>query len=414
MKLEELKTVDQLEQFLSGTQDVAFTIHDDKDARYRWIQGELARFQYLLISRQHKGVVLRYLIKVSGYSRQQLTRLVAQYRRSGVLQRRQRTLSGFAKKYTAADISLLAKMDERHDSPCGPAVKKLCERAFRIFGQEEYASLASISVSHLYNLRKSRTYIRQRQHFTKTRSKPSSIGERRKPRPNGRPGYIRIDTVHQGDLDKRKGVYHINAVDEVTQYEVICSVEKISEIFLIPALEQMLNDFPFILLGFHSDNGSEYINKRVAKLLEKLRIDFTKSRSRHSNDNALAESKNGAVVRKLFGYGHIPQHWATRINAFNQKHLTSYLNFHRPCFFPETKTDSKGKERKIYRYENMMTPYEKLKSLSDAKNYLKPGVSFETLDKAAHEISDNEAADRLQKARQELFEAIHGQTSKLG
>jgi transposase InsO family protein len=236
-------------------------------------------------------------------------------------------------------------MDERHDTPCGTAIKKLCERACEVFGQTEYTSLASISVSHLYNLRKSTAYVRQRRHFEKTQPKPSKIGERRKPQPNGQPGYIRIDTVHQGDLDKQKGVYHINAVDEVTQFEVVCTVEKISEIYLIPALDQLLETFPFTILGFHSDNGSEYINKRVAELLEKLRIEFTKSRSRHSNDNALAESKNGAVVRKLFGYSHIPQRWAPLINDFNQQHLNPYLNFHRPCFFPETQTDDKGKQR---------------------------------------------------------------------
>jgi len=329
-------------------------------------------------------------------SRQQLTRLIAQYRKTGLLRRRQRTVAGFTQKYTSKDIRLLAAMDERHDTPCGPAVKKLCERACEVFGQTEYTALASISVSHLYNLRKSTPYTRQRRHFEKTRLQPSKIGERRKPQPNGQPGYIRIDTVHQGDLDKQKGVYHINAVDEVTQFEVVCTVEKISERYLMPALERLLEGFPFTVLNFHSDNGSEYINKRVAELLEKLRIEFTKSRSRHSNDNALAESKNGAVVRKLYGYSHIPQRWAPLMNTFNQQHLNPYINYHRPCFFPETCTDDKGKERKIYRYENMLTPYDKLKSLPNAKAYLKPGLSFEILDKLAHQISDNQAADQLQ------------------
>jgi transposase InsO family protein len=173
--------------------------------------------------------------------------------------------------------------------------------------------------------------------------------------------------VHQGDLDRRKGVYHINSIDEVTQFEVVCTVEKISERYLIPALEQLLEDFPFQVLGFHSDNGSEYINKIVAELLEKLRIEFTKSRSRHSNDNALAEGKNGAVVRKLFGHTHIPQRWAPLINDFNQQYLNSYINYHRPCFFSETLTDHKGKQRKVYRYENMMTPYDKLKVTAHCK-----------------------------------------------
>jgi len=109
----------------------------------------------------------------------------------------------------------------------------------------EYTALASISVSHLYNLRKSTSYTRHRRHFEKTQPKPSKIGERRKPQPNGKPGYIRIDTVHQGDLDKQKGVYHINAVDEVTQFEVMFTVEKISERYLIAALDQLLETFPF-------------------------------------------------------------------------------------------------------------------------------------------------------------------------
>jgi len=304
-------------------------------------------------------------------------------------------------------------MDERHETPCGPVLKKLCERACEVHGETHYAALAGISVSHLYNLRKSKVYTRKRRHFEKTRPKSSKIGERRKPQPNGRPGFIRIDTVHQGDLDCQKGVYHINAVDEVTQFEVVYAVEKISERYLMPVLEQILEAFPFVVLGFHSDNGSEYINKRVAKLLEKLRIEFTKSRSRHSNDNALVEGKNAAVVRKLFGYGHIPQRWASLINDFNNTHLNPYINFHRPCFFPKIRTDEKGKERKTYPYQNLMTPYDKLRSLPNAKDHLKPGLTFDILDQRAAQVSDNQAADRLQKARQELFTTIHGQTLKM-
>lgn len=159
-------------------------------------------------------------------------------------------------------------------------------------------TLAELSISHLYNLRDSERYKKQRRSITKTRSRQAPIGERRKPYPEGKPGYIRIDTVHQGDLDKVKGIYHINAVDEVTQFEIVCSVEKISEQYLMPVLEQMLASFPFTVLGFHSDNGSEYINQRVSKLLQKLFIEFTRSRSRHSNDNALAESKNSTVSRE--------------------------------------------------------------------------------------------------------------------
>ena len=151
--------------------------------------------------------------------------------------------------------------------------------------------------------------------------------------------------------------------------------------------------FPLIIKGFHSDNGSEYINKHVCKLLTKLEIELTKSRSRHSNDNALAESKNASIVRKQFGYTHIPQKWAPLINTFNLKYLYPYINYHRPCSFPEVTTDDKGKQRKTYPYKSMMTPYEKLKSLSNAKTYLKADFHFEILDEQAMEMTDNACAE---------------------
>ena len=299
-------------------------------------------------------------------------------------------------------------MDKLHDTLCGRKVKKLCERACTLFGQSEYIALATISVSHLYNLRRSASYQRLRRHLEKTQSKTSRIGERRKPRHKGKPGFIRIYTVHKGDQDKVKGVYHVDAVAEVVQFEMTCSVEKISERYLVPALMQLLEDYPVKIRGFHSDNGSEYINHTVAKLLDKMRIEFTNSRSRQSNDNALVESKSASAIRKEFGHEHIQQRWAPLLNDFHRQHLNPYLNFHRPCLFPESHTDAKGKERKTYTYANLMPPYERLKSPPRAKQHLKPGVSFATLDRMASEISNNQTAEQLEKARQKLFKTIHG------
>jgi transposase InsO family protein len=409
MKIENLDTIEALEEFLLGNQLVAFSVLGKKTERYSFIRKTLVKFDYITLPRKDKGIVIRYLIKMTEYSRQQLTRLIKQYAKTGKINWTPCRSNGFTKKYTDNDIVLLAKTDELHDTPCGHAVKRLCERAHDVFDDKAYRRLTEISVSHLYNLRDSRRYKRQRRTFTKTKSKQIAIGERRKPYPEGKPGYIRIDTVHQGDQDKVKGVYHINAVDEVTQFEIVCSVEKISEQYLMPALEQMLESFPFAILGFHSDNGSEYINQRVANLLQKLFIEFTKSRSRHSNDNALAESKNASVVRKIFGYTHIPQKWAPEINKFNRAYLNPYLNYHRPCFFPETTINAKGKQQKTYPYRNMMTPFERLKSLPDVEQYLKPEITLEVLDEYALRMSDNEAADRLQKARQQLFGLIFKQ-----
>jgi len=232
MNEEGIRTIEQVRQFLEGTADVEFAI-GTKAKRYEWIEKTLIRFRYLELCKREKGLLLRYLRKVSGYSRVQVKRFVRQYFETGHVRRRKPKKRGFIRKYTDGDIRLLAQTDELHGTLSGHATKKLCERACEIFGEVGYQRLADISVAHLYNLRHSGTYRRVRTHFTKTSPKPSIIGERRKPTPNGKPGYVRVDTVHQGDLDGIKGVYHINAVDEVTQFEIVCSVEKISENFLV-------------------------------------------------------------------------------------------------------------------------------------------------------------------------------------
>lgn len=408
MKLDNLKTIDQMKTFLAGSQAIAFAVATSKSERYQFVEKLLKSFTYQRLKRQDKGVMIQFLIKVTGYSRQQLTRMIQRYVKLGELQCHQRTVNGFRRTYTAHDIQLLAELDQRHDTPNGFMVKKLCERAYHEFKDLDYDRLSKISVSHIYNLRKSSAYKNLRCHYEKTKSpKGIHIGERRKPFADGKPGYIRIDTVHQGDLDGRKGVYHINAVDEVTQFEIVVTVEKISELYLIPALEALLEAFPFTIINFHSDNGSEYINKMVAKLLNKLRIEMTKSRPRNSNDNALAEGKNAAVVRKTFGYSHIPQWHADEINEFNKIALNPYINYHRPCLYPTTILDSKGKQKKKYYYRDMMTPYEKLKSIPNAVQYLKKNTSFEILDDIAMAMTDNQAADHLQQQRKLLFNQIH-------
>jgi transposase InsO family protein len=401
----QIETLEQVRDFLRGAEAMKMAICSKSEC-YDWVRGTLVRFGYLALRKDDRGMLLRYLRQVSGYSRAQVNRLVKQYKETGEIERRYCTTNGFSRRYRVEDIRLLAQLDELHGTLSGPAAKKLCERAYRIYGLAEYESLSAISVSHLYNLRHSAVYRRGRRHFEKTRPVVSKIGERRKPNPHGKPGYLRIDTVHQGDLDTQKGVYHINVVDEITQFEVVGSVEGISERHLIPLLQLLLEQFPFVVLGFHSDNGSEYVNHRVAKLLNKLLIEFTKSRPRSSNDNALVECKNGAIVRKHFGYSHIPQKHAPKINRFCRNYLNPYVNFHRPCFFPETFTDKKGKQRKRYPYDKMMTPYEKLKSLPDAETYLKEGITFKQLDDFADSISDNEAARQLNQARNRLFRTI--------
>lgn len=406
MNDEQLSTLAQLRAFVEGTAAIDFTVTADE--RYEFIARTIRRFGYGRLKRADKAVVLRFLERVSGYSRQQIARLVKRgCERHPLVKRYHGSRTSFASIYTGADVLLLAHTDTLHGTLSGLATRKLMERAYGLFGDTRYQRLATISVAHLYNLRQRPSYQHHRQVWTKTRPATVPIGERRAPTPNNQPGYLRVDSVHQGDQDGMKGVYHINAVDCVTQYEGVATCERISEAFLIPALEALLQSFPFVILGFHTDNGSEYINRHVAKLLNKLLIEEqTKSRSRHSNDNAQAESKNGAIVRKHLGYSHIPQRFATPVNEFCRDYLNPYINFHRPCLFAETIADAKGRQRKRYPYKLMMTPYEKLKSLPLAEQFLKPGISFQQLDAHASAMSDNEAAVRLNNARAILFKTI--------
>lgn len=399
-----LNTPEAIGAFLKGTLLSEFTV--DKSGCYSLIARTLKQTAYFKLCKKDKSIVIKYLLKITQYSRQQLTRLVAQYREHNWIGGHYSARHQFSTKYTREDILLLVKTDIAHERLSGLATKKLFERAHKVYHDMAYKRLASISVAHIYNLRKSKTYQQKRYDFDKTKRTPVSIGERRKPVTNGKPGYIRIDTVHQGDLDKQKGVYHINATDEVTQFEVVCSVEKISEQYLIPVLAALLAAFPFEILGFHSDNGSEYINKDVERLLSKLHVEFTKSRSRKSNDNALAECKNGAVIRKHLGYVHIPQKWAPLLNEFNLNYLTPYINYHRPCLYAEEVIDKKGKIKKKYPYKLMMTPYEKLKSQPGAEQYLKPGTTFKELDELAMQLTDMQAAELLQKAKKMVFKKI--------
>ena len=212
--------------------------------------------------------------------------------------------------------------------------------------------------------------------------------------------------MERSRLRRRASAYHINAVDCLTQWALVATCEKISEASLLPMIEALLAGFPFRILGFHADNGSEYINHQVAKMLDKLRVEFTQSRPRHSNDNGLAETKNGAVIRKQLGYAHIPQCFATAVNTFCAEHLNPYLNFHRPCLFAEEITDHKGKIRKRYPQRLVMTPFEKLTTLDKVQQQLRPGITLETLHRQAASISDNDAAARLNEARNHLFLSI--------
>lgn len=370
---------------------------------YDWIASVFTRLRYHAqeTKKKDRRDILTYIVRFTGYSRVQVKRFAKTKGKQGKLSRGKRSAATYESFYTPTDVALLLEIDNAHGRLSGNATQALIDRAYTIYNDVRYERLNRISVSHLYNLRGRKQYTSQSLTFTKTNPTKVPIGIRKKPRNDGKPGYIRVDSVHQGDLDKEKGVYHINMVDEVTQWEVIGCVEAISEYHLLPLLEEMLALFPFVILNFHSDNGSEYINYQVAGMLDKLMVKQTKSRSRHSNDNGLAEGKNGAVIRKHIGYVHIPKKHARAITVFYRTHMDEYLNYHRPSAFATDTIDARGKTKK--KYDTYLTPLEKLKSLPSVETYLKPGVTIAQLEAIAHKQSDLKSAQEMQKAKDKLF-----------
>ena len=408
LRTERIRTLDQIRAFLDGSEPTDFRFAG-RDSAYDFVRRTLVRFEFHGLKRDEKGLVKRFIEKVTGYSRAQITRLVKQHRRTGGIRdhRKKPPAKPFPCRYTPYDAALLAEVDEAFGQLSGPATKVVLWRMYHVYGDRRFKRLAGISNGHIYNLRKSRAYRTGRLTFRETRSTPVGFGVRRKPRPDGKPGFLRVDTVHLGDLGGRKGAYVINVVDEVTQFQHLGAVPRITQHYMVPVLKDLISAFPFTVKAFHADNGSEYINREVADLLNRLHIPtFTKSRPRRSNDNALVESKNGSIVRRWLGHIHVSHDLVPQLDAFLRDSLCPLLNFHRPCLFPTEVTSASGRVRKTYRQDDVATPYQHFRSLAGAEDFLRPGVTFEALDQLASATSDLDAAKGVQRARDALFRAI--------
>jgi hypothetical protein len=396
-----IKDVKRLQAIVQATGGMKFMVSDSREKRYEWVGKTLGRFRYVQLSKKDKSIVKRYIAFVTQYSDCQIDRFIREKKEYGTLKVKERTQYTFPRFYESSDIALLAEVANGYHHQNGHALKKVCEEMYHVYGDEKFERLKHISVPHIYNFKKTNIYQSKVLHYTKTQAVSVNIGERKKPQPYGKPGFLRVDSVHQGDLDKEKGVYHINFVDEVTQMQYVGAVERISEYYLQPVLEEILGLFPFVVINFHSDNGSEYINKVVSNLLNKLHIIQTKSRSRKTNDNALVEGKNGAVVRKYMGYIHIPKKYAESINTFYRNYMDDFLNYHRFCAFSTDHVNEKGKIKR--KYETYMTPIQKFLSLPHCEQYLKDGVTTDSIIQQQKRFSHLESAQRMRKAKQKLF-----------
>src|ERR1035438_1651976 len=180
-------SLSEMKEFVEGNRKVCFST-EGREGTYGFIEGTLKSQQYRKLNKGQKGIVRRFLVKVTGLSRAQMTRLVGCWTNQrciptkAVMKRRR-----FARRYTAEDIRLRASVDAAHEDLSGPGVPRILQREFTVFGKPEFRNLADISAAHIYNLRDSKTYAGVRVHMTHTPARQVSVGERRKPDPQGQP-----------------------------------------------------------------------------------------------------------------------------------------------------------------------------------------------------------------------------------
>ena len=397
-----LGNITEIKEFLESSKKVVLEIETIEE-KYRCIQTTIDKYKYRKLTKRDKRIILLYLKKITGFKKTQIHKLIQRALKGG-LSRKPYVRHNPNLTYKAYDIKLLEKTDDLHLRLSSLATKEILRREYEVFHNDAYQNISRVSHSHINNLRKTNVY--KNSWVNPTKPSVVNIGTTAPPQPNGLPGSIRVDTVHQNNL------YHINAVDEIVQWEAVTSVPHITEIFLEEALYEILLQFPFVIFNFHSDRGSEYINEVVAKILNKLLINQTKSRSRHCNDNALVESKNGSVVRKNFGYFYVDQSLCERLNLFHKEFFNPYLNYHRPSLFvTQTIVSPNGRKRDIYGEATM--PYEKLKEIcgfpeNKDKQILRDGISFENLDKIAYSMSDNAFATIMRKEYDKVFNSNKG------
>lgn len=393
-RADRLRTLVQVREFLSGDLTLEPRIRNRADA-YRFIEQTLRRFDYFRLGRTDKGVLRRLVASVTGLSRAQITRLLSQHRATGGLSdRRRATRRSFSRRYTKADVELLAELDALHGTPSAPAARMYCARACHRFGDGRFERLAGISNSHLYNLRRSAAYRMRREKMPDPlHPAPWTTGERWRPGPFDQPGHLRVVSAVLRELPGTRRAHCLDVVDEVTQYQFVQSVENLTPPALGPFLDAVRETFPFVVRGFHAGPRADPAAHTAAAMLQMLQDAERSAAGASGGGDASAAPPSDTI--------------ADRVNAYARHVLAPYLNYHRLCFFRHRRTGAAGRRHDPRRGDaDFMTPYDRLRSLPAAAPCLKPGASFARLDAIASAVSDHEAALAVRKACARLLRSI--------
>ena len=385
-------TVDQVRELLDGERASEPPVRT-RAAAYRLVEQTLRRLDYCSLRKTEKGVVRRFLARGTGLSRAQIDRLLHQYRATGQLRdHRGAPRRPFPRRYTDTDIELLAAVDVLHATPAVPVALKLHARAYHLFGDLRFERLAGISGGHLYNLRRSPVYRSYRAaKITPTRPVLTAVTRGHwKPQPFEQPGHLRVVSLRP--KVGLEGLHCLAFVDEVTQFRFVSTVDRLDKGGLRQALGGLPRAFPFTVRGFHAGVKPDPVASHIVDLLQPWCEDRI-GRSPTRGADAQAADRNSP---------------AARLNAFTRRLLSPFLNYHWLYLFPtEPARNADRAAAQPAGAIDIMTPYERLKSLRRADHYLSPGISFAQLDAVALAMTDHQAARMLTNACLRLFGSIN-------
>ncbi len=164
------------------------------------------------------------------------------------------------------------------------------------------------------------------------------------------PGFFEMDMVEHYSGPKTDGDYlHTLVLTDIASGWTECvSMRHRSQALVIDGLDKIAGDLPFPMLGVDSDNDSAFMTQDVFDYCKAHRLEQTRSRAYKKNDQAWVEQKNGAIVRRLVGYGRLSGSEATKALARLYASARLYINFFQPSFKLKSKTRDGARVKKLY------------------------------------------------------------------
>ena len=410
LQTERLRTMEQVRAFVEGSEPVDYQPKDRASA-YAFVRRTLAAFDYHRLGRADRGCVRAYIGKACGFSAAQISRLIRQQAETGAVVDRRARNSGrpFETVYAAADIRLLAEVDEAFGGMSGLATCEILRRARDVHGDARFERLADVSRSHLYNLRATRTYRTKRTTWAKTRPSPVAIGVRKAPEPNGQPGFLRVDTVHLGDRGRAQG--RVRRQRRGRGHAVRARWRGAGHLGAVH--------------GSGAGSAAAPVPVRRAGLPRRQRLRVRQPPRRQAAEQAarrVHEVAPAALQRQRPSSRARTPTWCAGIWATSTSPSASPTTWTAsparacrrsststaPACSPPSAWTPRARCGEPTAATTCSTPLEKLKSLPGAASFLREGAGFADLDRAAAAQTDMQAAKSLNRARDELFRKVHG------